>query len=55
MSSATPMAWSVWEVLLYTSAPSTRREPTKPLASAPVAASSGWMPLYSSAAAAVAI
>src|SRR6266699_4298818 len=55
MSSATPVAWSVWEVLLYTSAPSTRREPTRPLASAPVAASSDRMPLRSSAAAAVAI
>src|SRR5713226_1052143 len=55
MSSATPMAWSVWEVLLYTSAPSVRREPTRPLASAPVAASSGRMPLRSSAAAALAI
>src|SRR5216683_3507233 len=55
MSSATPIASSVWEVLLYTSAPSTSREPTKPLASAPVAASSGRMPLRSSAAAAVAI
>src|ERR1035438_8031691 len=55
MSSATPMASSVWEVLLYTSAPSARREPTKPLASAPVAASSERTPLRSSAAAAVAI
>src|SRR5690349_23540674 len=55
MSSATPIASSVWEVLLYTSAPSVRRERTKPLASAPVAASSGWMPLRSSAAEAVAI
>src|SRR5437588_10479080 len=55
MSSATPMASSVWEVLLYTSAPSARRERTKPRASAPVAASSGRMPLRSSAAAAVAI
>src|SRR5216683_5948521 len=55
MSSATPIASSVWEVLLYTSAPSTSREPTKPLASVPVAASSGRMPLRSSAAAAVAI
>src|ERR1700736_900240 len=55
MSSATPIASSVWEVLLYTSAPSTSREPTSPLASAPVAARSGRMPLRSSAAAAVAI
>src|SRR6266545_5526715 len=55
MSSATPMASRVWEVLLYTSAPSTSREPTRPLASAPVAARSGRMPLRSSAAAAVAI
>src|SRR6266542_153743 len=55
MSSATPMASSVWEVLLYTSAPSTSREPTRPLASAPVAARSGRMPLRSSAAAALAI
>src|SRR6266516_336827 len=55
MSSATPMASSVWEVLLYTSAPSVRRESTRSLASAPVAASSGRMPLRSSAAAAVAI
>ncbi len=54
MSPATPMASSVWEVL-YTSAPPVRREPTRPLASAPVAASSGRMPLRSSAAAAVAI
>src|SRR6266487_6639563 len=49
------MASRVCEVLLYTSAPSTSREPTKPLASAPVAASSDRMPLRSSAAAAVAI
>src|SRR6266581_2623295 len=55
MSSATPIASRVWEVLLYTSAPSTRRERTRPLASAPVAASSGRMPLRSSAAAALAI
>src|SRR5450755_1059201 len=55
MSSATPMASSVWEVLLYTSAPSTRREPTSPLASAPVVARSDRMPLRSSAAAALAI
>src|SRR5712692_7974419 len=55
MSSATPMASSVWEVLLYTSAPPVRREPTRPLASAPVAARSGRTPLRSSAAAAVAI
>src|SRR5260370_23616260 len=55
MSSATPMASRVWEVLLYTSAPPVRREPTRPLASAPVAASSGRMPLRSSAAAALAI
>src|SRR5215207_8235249 len=55
MSSATPMAWSVWDVLLYTSAPSTSREPTRPLASAPVAAMSDRMPLRSSAAAALAI
>src|SRR5260370_39817585 len=55
MSSATPIASSVWEVLLYTSAPSASREPTRALASAPVAASSGRMPLRSSAAAAVAI
>src|SRR6266536_1578669 len=55
MSSATPMASSVWEVLLYTSAPSARRERTNPLASAPVAASSDRMPLRSSAVAAVAI
>src|ERR1039457_6188009 len=55
MSSATPMASRVWEVLLYTSAPSARREPTRPLASAPVAASSDRTPLRSSAAAAVAI
>src|SRR5260370_20637318 len=48
------MASSVWEVL-YTSAPPMRREPTRPLASAPVAASSGRMPLRSSAAAAAAI
>src|SRR5258705_6467383 len=49
------MASSVWEVLLYTSAPSTSREPTRPLASAPVAASSGRMLLRSSAAVALAI
>src|ERR1700688_1738299 len=55
MSSATPVASRVWEVLLYTSAPPVRREPTRSLASAPVAASSGRMPLRSSAAAAVAI
>src|SRR5438128_1613135 len=55
MSSATPIASRVWEVLLYTSAPSTRRERTRPLASVPVAASSGRMPLRSSAAAALAI
>src|SRR5437773_11484566 len=55
MSSATPMAASVWDVLLYTSAPSTSREPTRPLASAPVAARSGRTPLRSSAAAALAI
>src|SRR5215217_1349619 len=55
MSSATPMASSVWEVLLYISAPSVRREPTKLLASAPVAARSDRMPLRSSAAAALAI
>src|SRR5258708_40360495 len=55
MSSATPIASSVWEVLLYTSAPSASREPTRPLASAPVAARSDRMPLRSSAAAAEAI
>src|ERR1017187_8642689 len=55
MSSAMPVASRVWEVLLYTSAASTRREPTKPLAPAPVAASSDRMPLRSSAAAALAI
>src|SRR5262249_54823304 len=55
MSSATPMAWSVWEVLLYTSAPSGSSEPTRLLASVPVAASSGRMPLRSSAAVALAI
>src|SRR4029453_12854074 len=55
MSSATPMASSVWEVLLYISTPSVRREPTKLLASAPVAARSDLMPLRSSAAAALAI
>src|SRR6266446_9036470 len=55
MSSATPLASSVWEVLLYTSAPSARREPTRPRASAPVAASSGRTPLRCSAAAAAAI
>src|SRR5260370_9475830 len=55
MSSATPIASSVWEVLLYTSAPPASREPTRALASAPVAAMSGRMPLRSSAAAAVAI
>src|SRR5260370_9466108 len=55
MSSATPIASRVWEVLLYTSAPPVRREPTRPLASAPVAARSGRTPLRSSAAAALAI
>src|SRR5215203_2556529 len=55
MSSATPMAWSVRDVLLYTSAPPVSREPTRPLASAPVAARSDRMPLRSSAAAALAI
>src|ERR1035441_3654565 len=55
MSSATPMTSSVWEVLLYTSAPPVSRERTRPLASAPVAASSGRTPLRSSAAAAAAI
>src|SRR6202165_2468037 len=55
MSSATPIASSVWEVLLYTSEPSASREPTSPLASAAVAARSGRMPLRSSAAAALAI
>jgi hypothetical protein len=30
MPSATPMVSSVWEVLLYTSVPSARRERTKP-------------------------
>src|SRR5258708_30715629 len=55
MSSATPVASRVWEVLLYTSASSTRRESTRPLASAPVAASSDRTPLRSSAAAALAI
>src|SRR4249920_881577 len=55
MSPATPMVSRVWEVLLYTSAPSTSREPTRRLASAPVAARSDRMPLRSSAAAALAI
>jgi hypothetical protein len=47
--------FEVWEVLLYTSAPPVRRDRTKPLASAPVAARNGRMPLRSSASAAVAI
>src|SRR5712691_9725678 len=55
MSSATPVTSSVWEVLLYTSAPPVRREPTRPLASAPVAAMSDRIQLRSSAAAALAI
>src|ERR1700729_887018 len=55
MSSATPVASRVCEVLLYTSAPSPRREPTRPLTSAPLAASSDRMPLRSSAAEALAI
>src|SRR4030081_2351856 len=56
MSSATPMASSVWDVLLYTSAPSVSREPTRPLASAPVGGRGRARPPFrSSPAAAVAI
>src|SRR3954451_6559390 len=55
MSSATPIAARVWEVLLYTSAPSASCERTRPRASAPVAARSDRIPLRSSAAAVVAI
>src|SRR4030081_3364285 len=56
MSSATPMASSVWDVLLYTSAPSVSREPTRPLASAPVGGRGRARPPFrSSPAAALAI